>query len=292
MKNNLKTVVLLGALAGLMVGLGNLLGGRGGAIMGLILAAFMNMGAYWYSDKIALKMSRARPLSRSEAPELYTMVESLANRADLPMPNLFIIPSEQPNAFATGRNPSHAAVAVTEGILRMLSPEELQGVIAHELAHVRNRDILITSVAATIAGAISFFASMARWGAMFGGVGGDDDDNPGGIIGLLVGMIVAPIAAVILQMALSRSREFQADATGAEIAGRPQGLASALRKLERGAQQIPMPVNPSAAPMFIVNPLRGRFARGAGHLFSTHPPTEERVRRLEQMAGMSIHPTF
>jgi heat shock protein HtpX len=292
MKNNLKTVVLLGALAGLMVGLGNLLGGRSGAMLGLIFAAFINLGAYWYSDKIALKMSRARPARRSEAPELYAMVESLANRANLPMPQLYIIPSEQPNAFATGRNPSHAAVAVTEGILRMLSPEELQGVIAHELAHVRNRDILITSVAATIAGAISFVASMARWGAMFGGLGGDDDDNPGGIIGLVVGMIVAPIAAVILQMALSRSREFQADAVGAQIAGRPQGLALALRKLERGAQQIPMPVNPAAASLFIVNPLRGNFARGAARLFSTHPSTEERVRRLEQMAGMSIHPTF
>jgi heat shock protein HtpX len=220
------------------------------------------------------------------------MVESLTNRAGLPMPKLYLIPSEQPNAFATGRNPSHAAVAVTEGILRMLTPEELQGVIAHELAHVRNRDILIASVAATIAGAISFAAQMAQWSAMFGGRVGDDDDSPGGVIGLLVGIIVAPVAAVILQLALSRSREFQADAIGAEIAGRPHGLASALRKLERGAQQIPMPVNPSAAPLFIVNPLRGNFARGAARLFSTHPSTEERVRRLEQMAGMSIHPTL
>jgi heat shock protein HtpX len=291
MKNSLKTVVLLGSLAGLMVGLGALLGGRGGAIMGLIFAAVMNLGAYWYSDKVALRMSRARPLSRGEAPELYAMVASLADRANLPMPRLYLIPSEQPNAFATGRNPSHAAVAVTEGILRMLSPQELQGVIAHELAHVRNRDILIASVAATIAGAISFAAQMAQWSMLFGG-GSDDDDNPGGVLGLVVGMIVGPIAAVILQMAISRSREFHADATGAQVAGNPQGLASALRKLERGAQQIPMRVNPSAAPMFIVNPLRGNFARGAARFFSTHPPTEERIRRLEALAGSFTHPAI
>jgi heat shock protein HtpX len=290
MKNNLKTVVLLGSLAGLMVGLGYLWQGRGGAMIGLILAAFMNFGAYWFSDKVALRMSRARPLSRGEAPELYAMVAALADRANIPMPLLYLVPSEQPNAFATGRDPAHAVVAVTEGILKILSPQELQGVIAHELGHVRNRDILITSVAATIAAAISFVAQIARWGAFFGGAGRDDDDGPGGVIGLLVGMIVAPIAALILQMAISRSREFQADATGAQVAGNPQGLASALRKLERGAQQIPMPVNPSAAPLFIVNPLRGRFARGAASLFSTHPPIEERVRRLEAMPTSLTYP--
>lgn len=283
MKNNLKTVLLLGTLAGLMVGLGNLLGGRGGAVLGLMFAAVMNLGAYWFSDKIALRMSRARPVSPAEAPQLYSAVRRLTQRAGLPMPSLHVIPSDQPNAFATGRNPSHAALAVTEGILAMLTPEELEGVLAHELAHVRNRDILIASVAATIAGAISFLATMARWGAIFGG--GDDEDNPGGLIGVLVASIVAPIAAMIVQMAVSRSREFQADAVGTEIAGRPHGLASALRKLEVASQRIPMAVNPSAAPMFIVNPLRGPWAHGAARLFSTHPPTEERIRRLHQMAG-------
>lgn len=284
MKNNMKTALLLGSLAGLMVFLGNLIGGRSGAMFGLILAAGMNLGSYWFSDRIALKMSRARPVGRAEAPELYASVARLTERAGLPMPSLHLIPSKQPNAFATGRNPSHAAVAVTEGILEILSPDELEGVLAHELAHVRNRDILIASVAATIAGAISFVATMARWGAMFGG-GGDDDESPGGIIGLLAASIVAPIAAIIMQMAVSRSREFAADALGAEIAGKPQGLASALRKLEVMSQRVPMAVNPSAAPMFIVNPLRGAWAQGASRMFSTHPPTEERIQRLNQMSA-------
>ena len=284
MKNNMKTALLLGALAGLMVFLGNMIGGRSGATLGLVFAAVMNLGSYWFSDRIALKMSRARPVSRAEAPELYASVYRLTQRAGLPMPSLHLIPSKQPNAFATGRNPSHAAVAVTEGILDMLSPEELEGVLAHELAHVRNRDILIASVAATIAGAISFVATMARWGAMFGG-GSNDDENPGGIIGLLAASIVAPIAAMIMQMAVSRSREFAADAAGAEIAGRPQGLASALRKLEIMSQRVPMAVNPSAAPMFIVNPLRGAWAKGASRMFSTHPPTAERIQRLNEMAA-------
>jgi heat shock protein HtpX len=284
LKNNLKTALLLGGLTGLMVFLGNMLGGRSGAMFGLIVAAFMNLGSYWFSDKIALKMSRARPVSRTEAPQLYAAVQRLTGRAGLPMPTLHLIPSQQPNAFATGRNPAHAAVAVTEGILQILSPEELEGVLAHELAHVRNRDILIASVAATIAGAISFVATMARWGAMFGGGGGDDDDNPGGVIGILVASLVAPLAAMIMQMAVSRSREYAADALGAEIAGRPQGLASALRKLELMSQKVPMAVKPSAAPMFIVNPLRGAWASGASRMFSTHPPTEERIRRLNEMA--------
>lgn len=287
MKNNMKTVLLLGTLAGLMVGLGSLLGGRGGAVLGLMFAAVMNLGAYWFSDRIALRMSRARPVTRAEAPQLYSAVRRLTERAGMPMPSLHVIPSDQPNAFATGRNPSHAAVAVTEGILAMLTPEELEGVLAHELAHVRNRDILIASVAATIAGAISFVATMARWGAIFGG--GDDEDSPGGLIGVLVASIVAPIAAMVVQLAVSRSREFHADAVGAEIAGRPHGLASALRKLEVASQRIPMAVNPSAAPMFIVNPLRGPWARGTARLFSTHPPTEERIRRLHQMAGATSY---
>ncbi len=282
-KNNMKTVILLGTLAGLMVWLGNMIAGRSGATIGLVFAAVMNLGAYWFSDKIALKMSRARPISRAEAPQLYSMVYRLTQRAGIPMPSIHIIPSQQPNAFATGRNPSHAAVAVTEGILEMLSPSELEGVLAHELAHVRNRDILIASVAATIAGAISFIATMARWGAMFGG--SDEDNNPAGLVGVLVASIVAPLAAMVMQMAVSRSREFQADAVGAEIAGRPNGLSSALRKLEIASQRVPMAVNPSAAPMFIVNPLRGPLAHGAARLFSTHPPTEERIRRLEEMAG-------
>ncbi len=284
MKNNMKTALLLGSLAGLMVFLGSMLGGRSGALLGLIFAAVMNLGSYWFSDKIALKMSKARPVSRTEAPQLYEAVYRLTQKAGMPMPSLHLIPSEQPNAFATGRSPSHAAVAVTEGLLHLLSPEELEGVLAHELAHVRNRDILIASVAATIAGAISFVATMARWGAMFGG-GGNDRDNPGGIVGVLVASMVAPIAAVIMQMAVSRSREYQADALGAEIAGRPQGLASALRKLELMSQKVPMAVNPSAAPMFIVNPLRGPWARGASRMFSTHPPTEERIRRLEAIGA-------
>lgn len=287
MKNNLKTALLLGSLAGLMVWLGSAIGGRGGALIGLMLAGLMNFGAYWFSDKMALKMSRARPVSRAEAPELYETVARLALRAGLPMPSLHLIPSDQPNAFATGRNPHHAAVAVTEGILRLLSPAELEGVLAHELAHVKNRDILIASVAATIAGAISFLATMARWGAIFGG--GDDEDSPGGLIAVLVASIVAPIAAMVMQLAVSRSREFHADAVGAGIAGRPSGLAGALRKLEVASQRIPMHVNPSAAPMFIVNPLRGSWATGASRLFSTHPPTAERIRRLEELAGRASH---
>lgn len=281
MKNNAKTLFLLASLSGVLVVLGSLFG-RGGATIGLLLAAAMNIGSYWFSAKIALKMSRARPLGRDEAPDLYRMVERLAGQADLPMPTLHIIPSEQPNAFATGRNPAHAAVAVTEGILKTLTPAELEGVLAHELAHVQNRDILTTSVAATIAGGISFLATMARWGAMFGG--GDDDDGGPGIAGVLVASIVAPIAALIVQMAISRSREFAADRRGAEMCHHPENLASALKRIEAGAQKIPMPVNPSASPLFIINPLSGTLRRGA-RLFMTHPSTEERVRRLEEMVG-------
>ncbi|MDQ4149051.1 MAG: zinc metalloprotease HtpX [Actinomycetota bacterium] len=269
-----------------MVGLGSLLGGRSGAALGLVLAVVLNFGSYWFSDKIALRMSGARPVSRAEAPELYALMSNLVQRANLPMPSLYVIPSQQPNAFATGRNPEHAAVAVTEGIMQMLTPEELEGVLAHELAHVRNRDILIASVAATIAGAISFVSTMARWGAMFGGR--DDREGPG-IVGLLVATIVAPIAAMIVQLAISRSREFYADEVGARLSGRPQSLASALQKLEVGAKRIPMPVNPSAAPMFIVNPLRGAWAQGAAKLFSTHPPTDERVRRLLALSGVTAY---
>lgn len=286
MKNNLKTVVLLATMSGVLVGLGSMVG-RGGAMFGLAFALVMNVGAYWFSDKLALKMSKAKPVSEAEAPELYSSVRRLTQGASLPMPSLYIIPSDQPNAFATGRNPQHAAVAVTRGLMQTLDRDELEGVLAHELAHVRNRDILIASVAATIAAAISFISVMARWGAIFSG-GGRDNEGPGGLISLLVASIVAPISAVIIQMAVSRSREFRADAIGAQIAGHPQGLASALRKLEAGAKQRPMNVNQSAAPMYIVNPLRGPLARGVSKLFSTHPPTEERIDRLEKMTGQSF----
>ena len=280
MKNNAKTLVLLAGLSGVMVGLGNMLGGRGGATMGIMFAVVMNMGAYWFSDKIALKMSRAQPVTEAEAPDLYRTVRNLCARANLPMPTLHVIPSEQPNAFATGRDPNHAAVAVTDGITKLMSAEELEGVLAHELAHVKNRDILITSVAATIAGAISWVATIARWGAFFGS---SDDDDGGGLAGVLVATIVAPIAALIIQMAISRSREFEADHDGAEIAGRPDGLASALAKIENYARKAPMPVNPAASSLFIINPLGGGLAHGIGRWFLTHPPTEERIARLQEM---------
>lgn len=283
MANRFKTVLLLGALSGLLVAVGSLLGGRGGALFGLVLAGVMNFAAYWWSAKIALKMSRAKPVTESEAPELYAIARNLAQRASLPMPSLHVIESDQPNAFATGRDPNHAAVAVTQGLMKALTPDELEGVIAHELAHVANRDILISSIAATIAGAISYLGIMARWGAMFGG--GDDDDSPLGYIGILLTSILAGFAALIVQMAISRSREFVADETGARISGRPDSLANALRKIDQYAHKIPMRVNPSAAPMFIINPLSG------GHFvkwFSTHPPTEERIQRLESLVG---HPS-
>lgn len=282
MKNQLKTVLLLGLLSGLLVGLGGMLGGRGGATFGLLFAGLINFAAYWWSDKIALKMSRARPLTEQEAPELFASVRNLTQAAALPMPSVHLIQSEQPNAFATGRNPQHAAIAVTEGLLRSLSRDELEGVLAHEIAHVGNRDILISSIAATIAGAISWIGTMARWGAMFGG---GDDDEGGGFLGVFVTSIVAGMAAVIVQLAISRSREYHADESGARLCGRPESLASALRKIEMGAERVPMPVNPSAAPMFIINPLRGGRGRGLARMFSTHPPTEERIRRLEQMIG-------
>lgn len=283
MKNNMKTVLLLGVLTGLLVGVGGLIGRGAGATFGLVLAVVMNFGAYWFSDRIALKMSRARPVSEAEAPEVYGVVRNLTQSVGMPMPRIHLIPSDQPNAFATGRNPRHAAVAVTQGILRLLTRDELEGVLAHELGHVGNRDILISSVAATVAGAISWIGYMLRWGAF---LGGGDDDNPFGFVGLLVASILAPIAAVIIQLAISRSREYQADRTGARLCGRPESLASALRKIEAAASQVPMRINPAAAPLFIVNPLRGRSLAGTfAGLFSTHPPTDERVRRLEHMAG-------
>jgi heat shock protein HtpX len=274
--NYVKTTLLLAALTGLMVLMGNWLGGRSGMILALGLAAVMNFGSYWFSDKIVLAMYRARPASPSEAPRLHAIVDRLVARAELPKPALYVLPQPAPNAFATGRNPSHAAVAVTAGLMKAMDDEEIEGVIAHELAHIKNRDILISSVAATVAGAITMLATMARWGAILGGFGGRDDRD-GGILGLLVMTLVAPIAALIIQMAVSRSREYAADATGARIAGSPYGLARALEKLGTYSKRIPMQSTPATSHMFIVMPLsRG----GLMGLFSTHPPIEERVRRL------------
>lgn len=280
--NNLKAWLLMGTLSVLLVLFGSAVGGRSGAMLFFVLSLGVNLFSYYFSDSIAIKMTRSRPLSESEAPELYDIVKRLSAQAGLPMPRVFITPSEQPNAFATGRNPAHAAVAVTEGIMRLLSRSELEGVLAHELAHVKNRDVLLGTIAASIAGAITMVAHMLQFSMMFGGLGGSDDDG-GGIIGLagsLLMIILAPIAAMLIQMAISRTREFEADADGARIAGRPEGLAGALLKMERVAQKIPMQVNPAASHLFIVNPLSGQ---AMARLFSTHPPIEERVRRLEEL---------
>jgi heat shock protein HtpX len=268
----LRTTILLATLTGLFVVIGFAIGGAQTALLFLGIGAIFNLGAYWFSDKIALKMSGAKPISEEEAPRLYQMVRELTTRAGLPMPSLHLIPQEQPNAFATGRSPDRSAVAVTQGILKLLSEDELRGVIAHELAHIRNRDVLIQSVAATIAGAITYLGYMLLW---FGG----DDESPIGLIGSLAMVLLAPIAATIIQLAISRQREFSADATGADICGNPESLASALLRLEEGAKAIPMHVNQAAEPLYIVKPIHGGFAG----LFSTHPPIEERVKRLRQM---------
>ncbi len=279
--NTLKTAVLLGALTGLLMLIGGFFGGKQGMVIAFILAAAMNFFSYWFSDKIVLKMYGAQEVSERDHPELYSMVRNLALRAQLPMPRVFIIQSDSPNAFATGRNEHHAVVAVTDSIMRILNRDELEGVLAHELTHIKDRDILISSVAATIAGAIVMLANMAKWGAIFGGFGGrSEDDDRGGIIGLIVMAILAPIAAMIVQMAISRSREYLADAGGAHVSGKPLGLASALEKISRASQIVPMEANPSTAHMFIVNPLTGKSLM---NLFSTHPPVEERVARLRRM---------
>ena len=276
--NYLKTALLLGLLTGLIVLCGGYFGGRSGALLALVFAGAMNFASYWFSDKIVLAMYRAKPVSQEEAPRFHAIVERLVARAGLPKPKLYLLPNPSPNAFATGRNPAHAAVAATTGILEVMDDEELEGVIAHELGHVKNRDILISSVAATIAGAITWLAHMAQWGAMFGGFGGRDDrDDRGGALGLLFMAILAPIAAMIIQMAISRSREYGADATGAQIAGNPYGLARALEKLGHLSKRIPMEATPATSHLFIVNPLSGRALLS---LFSTHPPLEERIRRL------------
>jgi heat shock protein HtpX len=269
----LRTTILLASLTGLLVVIGALIGGPSTAGLFLFFGLVMNLGAYFFSDKLALKMSGAKPIEESEAPRLYQIVRELTTRAGLPMPRLYMIPQDQPNAFATGRNPKHSAVAVTRGITKLLSEDELRGVLAHELAHVKHRDILIQSVAAAIGGAITYTAYMLMWF-------GSDDESPLSLVASLALVILAPIAAAIIQMSISRQREFAADAGGAEISGNPESLASALLRLEQGAEAIPMQVNQAAEPLYIVKPFK---SGGIAGLFSTHPPIEERVRRLRQM---------
>jgi heat shock protein HtpX len=278
--NALRTTALLAALTALIIFAGQLLGGPQGAVIAFVLAAVMNVGSYWYSDRIVLRMYRGRELQESDDAELFGIVRSLAQRAQVPMPRVYLIPNESSNAFATGRNPEHAAVAVTAGIRRLLSARELEGVLAHEMAHVINRDILISSIAATLAGAIMMLANMARWAMIFGG-GRSDERGNGGVVGMLAGVILAPLAAMLIQMAISRSREFQADATGAGLTRDPEALARALRKIAGDAERVPMPANPQTAHMFIINPLRGASLQ---RLFSTHPPLEDRIARLQQIA--------
>jgi heat shock protein HtpX len=279
MGNTVKTALLLGALTGLLMLIGGLIGGRGGVYIAFIFALILNFGSYWFSDKIVLKMYKAQEVSESVVPELYSIVRNLALKAALPMPRVYIIPEETANAFATGRNAQHAVVAVTEGIRRILNREELEGVIAHELSHIKNGDMLISSIAATIAGAIGVLATMAQWAAIFGG-GSSNDDDHGGIIGLIAMAIFAPLAAAIIQLAISRSREYMADASGARITKNPYGLAAALEKLTKASQIIPMNANPSTAHLFIVNPLTRKSLM---NLFSTHPPLEDRITRLRSM---------
>jgi heat shock protein HtpX len=283
--NRLRTTILLAVLTALVVWIGQMFGGPNGAVMALIFAGVMNFFSYWFSDKIVLRMYGAQEISQNEDPELFDIVRELTVKDGLPMPRVYVIPEDAPNAFATGRNPEHAAVAVTQGIRRILDRRELAGVLGHELSHVKHRDILVSSIAATLAGAISYLAHMAQWAAIFGGGSRDREEGGGNIFGLLFMMIVAPLAAMLIQMAVSRSREYMADEGGAKVTSDPLALASALRKLQMGAQNIPMQVSDatatSTAHMFIVNPLSGG---GIANLFSTHPPMEERIARLEAMA--------
>jgi heat shock protein HtpX len=281
LRNTLKTTVLLAALGALFLGIGAALGGTGGLAIGLLLGVAFAGGSYWFSDTLAIKAARAQPVTAAEAPQLYAIVEDLTRRSGMPMPRLYISPERQPNAFATGRNEHHAAVCCTQGILQVLDDDELRGVLAHELSHVRNHDILISSVAAAVALAIMFVARLAMFGAIFGGGGGRDDE--GNIFGLLAMLILAPIAAMVVQMALSRSREYQADASGAHLLHDGEPLARALEKIEAYAKQVPMNVSPAEATAYIINPLTGRRVSFAG-LFSTHPPTGERIARLRQNA--------
>jgi heat shock protein HtpX len=280
MSNMVKTTVFLALLTGLFIAVGGLLGGRSGMMMAFVFALIMNFVSYWFSDKIVLKMYGAQPIGEAEAPAVHRIVRNLATRAGIPMPKLYLIPSEAPNAFATGRNPQHAAVAVTHGIMRIMDETELEGVLAHELSHVLNRDILISTVAATVAGAISMLANMAQWGLMFGGARHDDEGRGTNPIALILTVILAPLAAMLIQMAVSRSREYQADASGAQLTRNPSGLASALTKLGQASRMVPMDANPATAHLFIVNPLSGRAMM---NLFATHPPLEERIARLRAM---------
>lgn len=275
--NQLKSMVLLAVLTVLVVIAGRALGGQTGMIIAFGLALVMNGVSYWFSDKIAIKMTRSYPVSRQESPYLYEIVERLSRRAGLPMPKLYVTPSHQPNAFATGRNPENSAVAVTQGLVQLMTQEELEGVIAHELAHIKNRDVLVSTMAAVMAGVITTLADWAQWAMIFGGFGGNNDDEGGSGLAMLPMIILGPLAAMLIQMAVSRSREYMADATGAEIAGNSQGLANALLKLEQGVQRFPMQANPATSHLFIVNPFSGRALM---KLFSTHPPIEERVKKL------------
>ena len=281
--NGLKTTVLLGGLTGLLMLIGHMLGGTTGMMLFFVLAVVINFGSYWFSDSIALRMAGAREVSPAEAPALHATVGRLATLAGLPMPRVAIVESDAPNAFATGRNAGHGLVAVTTGILRILDQRELDAVLAHELGHIKNRDILVSAVAATIAGAITMVANMAQWALIFGGFGGDDEEEgAGSLVGGLIMIFVAPIAATIIQLAISRSREFGADRRGAEVSGDPLALASALEKLEAWSKRVPLPVNPAVSHLFIVKPFTGQALQG---LFSTHPSTEQRVARLRALAA-------
>src|SRR5689334_4458196 len=281
MSNAFKTVALLGVLTGLLLWVGQYVGGAQGMTVALVFAAVMNLGSYWFSDRLVLAMYRARALSEGDAPELFRIVRELAVGAHMPMPRVYLIPTDSPNAFATGRSPEHAAVAVTEGIMRLLSTDELRGVLAHELSHVKNRDTLISAIAATLAGVVLWIAHMARWAAIFGGMRRDDRDDGGGALGFLLMIFVAPIAATLIQLAISRAREYEADATGARLSHAPDSLARALEKIATVSGRIPLPAGPATAHLWIVNPLRGDWL---ANLFSTHPPIEERIRRLRTMA--------
>jgi heat shock protein HtpX len=281
MGNTIKTTLLLALLTALLVALGRVFGGRGGMVLAFAMAIVMNVGSYWFSDRIVLAMYRARELGAGEHPELHRAVANLTQAAGLPMPRLFVVPQPGLNAFATGRNPEHAVVAVTEGLLAHLDGQELEGVLAHELAHVKNRDILVSAVAATLAGAIMLIADMARWASLFGGFGGRDSEERGNPVALLVAAVVAPLAALLVQMAISRSREYLADATGARFAGSPEGLARALAKLAAAGRIVPTEGPAAASHVLIVSPLSGG---GLFSLFSTHPPIEERIKRLRALA--------
>ncbi len=279
MWNNLKTTVLLAGLTGLLLAIGQWWGGQRGLTFALVLAAVMNLGSYFFSDKIALATSGAQPIAREDGPRIYAIVERLAAKANIPVPKIYMIPTDSPNAFATGRNPNHASVAVTRGILEICNDEEIEGVLAHELGHVKNRDILISAVVATVAGAITFIARMAYWGELFGGSGGGrDDDRRGGVFSALAMMIVAPFAAMLIQLWISRTREYEADAAGANITGNPQGLASALQKIDQWSKQLPMRVPESMAHLYCAQPLT--TGEVFSSLFSTHPPIRKRIQRL------------